>query len=158
MDEETLYEGGPAWPAALRGYAGGTVLILGGLLLAWKADPWALLLSASGLVWMAASELHRRSVRYKLTTHRLLIERGVLGRSVNNLDMFRVEDVRFDQAAWQRLFGVGDIVFLSTEPTVPRVAMQDIHGARELFEKAVVATKDERARQKTMVVEGAPGA
>src|SRR4051812_36464921 len=57
-----------------------------------------------------------RSQRYRLSNQRLLIERGVLSKTITEIDMRTVDEILFNQAPLERLLGLGDIVVISSEP------------------------------------------
>jgi len=57
-----------------------------------------------------------RGQRYRLSNQRLLVERGVLSKTITEIDMRTVDDILFNQAPLDRLLGLGDIVLISSEP------------------------------------------
>jgi len=57
-----------------------------------------------------------RSQRYRLSNQRLLLERGVLSKTITEIDMRTVDEILFNQAPLERLLGLGDIVVMSSEP------------------------------------------
>jgi len=57
-----------------------------------------------------------RSQHYRLSNQRLLIERGVLSKTITEIDMRTVDEILFNQAPLERLLGLGDIVVISSEP------------------------------------------
>jgi len=57
-----------------------------------------------------------RTERYRLSNQRLLVERGVLSKTITEIDMRTVDDILFNQAPRVRLLGLGDIVLISSEP------------------------------------------
>jgi len=57
-----------------------------------------------------------RSQHYRLSNQRLLLERGVLSKTITEIDMRTVDEIVFNQAPLERLLGLGDIVVLSSEP------------------------------------------
>jgi len=80
-----------------------------------------------------------RSHHYRLSNQRLLVETGVLSKTINELDMRTVDDVTLQQTAVQRLLGVGEIGVVSSELGTgrPRVRLtllgiRDPRAVREL--------------------------
>jgi len=57
-----------------------------------------------------------RSQRYRLSNQRLLLEGGVLSKTITEIDMRTVDEILFNQAPLERLLGLGDIVVMSSEP------------------------------------------
>jgi len=60
-------------------------------------------------LWSASSALGRASIRYALGSQRLEIERGLIARRRESIDLFRIRDVVLDQGFIQRLRGLGNI-------------------------------------------------
>jgi uncharacterized membrane protein YdbT with pleckstrin-like domain len=81
------------------------------------------------LGWRAAA---LRSHRYRLSNQRLIVETGVLARSVDEIDMRTIDDVTLRQSAVQRLLGVGEITIVSADPGARRVrARAQLVGIRD---------------------------
>jgi uncharacterized membrane protein YdbT with pleckstrin-like domain len=78
----------------------------------------------------------KASVRYRLTTHRLFKETGVLSRDVNEIELFRVDDVSVHQNLIQRMFNVGTITVIAPhDQTEPRLEMVGIENPIEVKEQ-----------------------
>ena len=54
--------------------------------------------------------LVRYFTRYTLTTRRLIVEAGILGRSKQTIPLQRIQDVSYRQSPIERLFGIGDVL------------------------------------------------
>src|ERR1700742_3400099 len=96
--EETLYEGRPA-----------TVPGLGALFIA---------ILTLGLGWLYLW-VRTRGLSYKVTTRRVLVERGVLSKRLEQIDAFRIKDFVVDRPFSQRLLGTGNIFLLTADSTTP---------------------------------------
>ena len=57
-----------------------------------------------------------RSQHYRLSNQRLLLEGGVLSKTITEIDMRTVDEIVFNQAPLERLLGLGDILVISSEP------------------------------------------
>jgi uncharacterized membrane protein YdbT with pleckstrin-like domain len=77
----------------------------------------------------------RRAVRYRLTPLRLEVERGVLGRRFESIDLWRVRDVVLEQNLLERLRGVGRITVLSTDQVEPELLVGPVAGAKPLYDR-----------------------
>jgi len=66
------------------------------------------------LGWRALALRHQR---YRLTSQRLTLETGVIGRRLVELDMRAVEDVTLAQTLTERLLGLGTIELTSSDTT-----------------------------------------
>jgi uncharacterized membrane protein YdbT with pleckstrin-like domain len=70
-----------------------------------------------GLLWRAFA---LRGHRYRLTNQRLVLESGVLSKTVTEIDIRTVEEVSFHQSFAERLLGIGQIsLSSSTSPALP---------------------------------------
>lgn len=84
---------------------------------------------------------------YELTTQRLRIIRGILGNTVDEIELVRVRDSRVKQHMGERLLDVGDITILSEDPSQPEVVLQNVTNpleVRELIRKAMQEEKERR--------------
>jgi uncharacterized membrane protein YdbT with pleckstrin-like domain len=93
----------------------------------------------------------RLSLRYRLTNHRLFTERGIFSRHHDELELIRVDDVSVRQNFLQRLFGVGAVKVLSTDPSSPELTMEGI--ARPLEVKELLRTQVRARRSRTTFLE-----
>ena len=87
-----------------------------------------------------------RGSRYRLTSQRLFIRRGVLVKHLNELELYRVTDVRVDQGLVQRLLGVGDVTILSSDDSTPAVTLAGIEDPQET--KETIRTHYRAARRR----------
>lgn len=151
--EEVYFEGSPL----LRGEMGkGIIWMLAGLVLialpvvikvyhdqfppAWVSAALILI----GLLLFFAPYLQTKRYRYRITNYRIDFERGLLGRNIDTLELWHVEDLRFHQSLWDRMLGVGTITVLSKHPTSPMLVIRGIPNAAALFktlEQRVIAVK-----------------
>jgi uncharacterized membrane protein YdbT with pleckstrin-like domain len=80
-----------------------------------------------------------RNTSYKVTNQRIIIESGVLSRSLEEIDMRSVDDIEFRQKLLERLFGIGEVFVVSTDKVAPRFVLhgiQDPRKTRELIRAA----------------------
>ncbi|HEY4187010.1 MAG TPA: PH domain-containing protein [Polyangia bacterium] len=68
---------------------------------------------AAKLVWQIVA---LRGQHYRLSNQRLLIEGGVLSKTITEIDMRAIDEIVFHQTALERLLRVGEIVVISSEP------------------------------------------
>ncbi|MBI2933428.1 MAG: PH domain-containing protein [Planctomycetes bacterium] len=101
-------------------------------------------LPALALLWHIA--IQRLSIRYRLTTHRLFKETGLISRHMNEVELIRVDDVSVRQNVVQRLFNVGVVTIISTDATDPRLDLEGIDNPIEIKEKIRTHVRERRAR------------
>lgn len=99
-------------------------------------------------LWLLAAGVGQHAVRYSLTATRLEIERGVLGRRLESIELWRVRDVVLDQSLLERMRGVGRLTVYSTDRVEPVLTLGPVAGARALFDRVrdtvAAARKDAR--------------
>ncbi len=91
-------------------------------------------------LWVLARLLRWRSVRFYVTTSRLLYRRGVIGRDVVQLRFQRVAEVHCSQTAGGRLIGCGRLVFEVAGGDSPLV-VEDVRRPRRL-QRVITAQLD----------------
>lgn len=112
--------------------------------------PLGLLPFVAALAW---AWLVRSSASYRLYPDRLEIERGILSRSIENLELFRVRDVSLRQGLFGRMAGFGDVLLHSTDASSPEIAIRGIDEPREFYQQVRQLASDSRARNRTLLVE-----
>lgn len=78
--------------------------------------------------------LSTRFERYTLTTERLLHQRGVFSRAVDELELYRVRDVTATQTFWQRLVGIGDITLATSDRSDPSEVIRGVANHRGVMD------------------------
>ena len=108
-------------------------------------------LAGTFLLWsayLAVTFAARRSVHYTLSTQRIEIEKGVFGKHIESVDLWRVRDVSLDQTFVERLRGVGRITVYSSDQVEPVVELGPLASVKPLFDRlrdaVAAARKDAR--------------
>ena len=110
----------------------------------------AALLPVLLILWNLMVE--KLSTRYRLTTHRLFKETGILSRDLNEIELVRVDDVAVRQNLIQRIFNVGVITVIAPhDQTEPRLELEGIENPIEV--KEMIRTHVRRRRQGSLNVE-----
>jgi hypothetical protein len=84
---------------------------------------------------------------YELTTQRLRILRGILGSTIDEVELVRIKDTRVKQHLGERVLDVGDVTIISNDPSQPEVVLHNVSNpieVRELIRKATNAEKERR--------------
>jgi membrane protein YdbS with pleckstrin-like domain len=100
-------------------------------------------------LWSLSAILRRASLRFTLTSQRLEIERGLIARRRESVDLFRIRDVVLDQGFIQRLRGLGTITLYSTDQVEPTLAIPSVGDAQSIYE--LLRDTASRARQQRVV-------
>ena len=112
----------------------------------WQNLGWfAACLFLLPIPWAFWRWLEVRSTVYTLTDQRLKFSRGVLSKTVDDLELYRVRDTKLQQTLWERLFGLGELTLFTTDASTPEVRLRWIHDAekvRETLRRLVEARRD----------------
>lgn len=137
----------------LRGTLAGIGTILLGLagfgVMIGKAGDWgAWPLLATGLavlivVWKWFQNM---AAKYEVTEQRLIIRRGIFFKSIDEIELYRIKDVRMDFTLLSQWAGIGTICLTSSDETtrVGELVMRDIekaHPRREEIRRLVDAAR-----------------
>lgn len=118
-----------------------------------NAASWLLVVLTVGLAfvyfWMKSLGTH-----YRVTTKRVVIERGVLSKRMEQIDLYRIVDYVVDRPFFQRLAGTGNLVLHTMDRTSPLV---ELHGVKTdvaaLYEKVRAASEVEKRRRGVRIVD-----
>lgn len=160
-EEKEIWQGRSSWkdsfPLCLAWFAVAIVL----LYVWWYfrqsvSGPWlfylvAVVIVGSGLVVAGRIVLRVLGTRYRLTTQRLFIERGILSRTTDQTELIRIDDVRTRQSVWNRLFGLGDVELVSTDATQPRLLIEGVADAHTVAEHIRNNTRAMRSKRSLFV-------
>lgn len=105
------------------------------------------------LLGMLARYIITRSTVYELTTQRLRKTSGVFNKQLDELELYRVKDSTLEQPFLLRLFGLGNVMIISSDATMPDVRINGVANAFEVREKLRVAVEGERDRKRVREVD-----
>ena len=72
------------------------------------------------LLWFAWQWILLKTISWTLTTERLCLEKGVLSRTTQNLELYRIKDIRLRRPFLMRLFRRGYVDFVTSDQTEKR--------------------------------------
>ena len=84
---------------------------------------------------LSVSVMRLRTIRYRLTNQRLVVEQGILSRTLDEVDLRTVDDSGFSQSPLERLQGIGTVWVLASDRSTPRLTLRGIQDPRVLREK-----------------------
>lgn len=76
-----------------------------------------------------------RVTRYELSNERLRVISGVLTRTINEIELYRVVDTGCEQTIFERLMGLGTVMVVSSDRTTPIFSLDSIPQARAVREQ-----------------------
>ncbi len=143
------------WGTILLGIAGvaGTLLASAGTIPLVGLEWAPLLLLVAAVVIAVVKWVQNLAASYDLTQERLIVRRGIIMKSVDEVELYRVKDVRINFSLINQLAGLGHITITSSDETTRsgELLLRDIERAqprREQLRRLV-----DTARQKRQVRE-----
>jgi hypothetical protein len=144
--EETVWEGRYSFKNFLGRGLLGTALTLAWLVLAvntwglghtnWAV--WSIVLGFCLLAfWVGLGFKYLRAYRghqYRLTTRRLLVTTGFFRHRVDQLELLRIKDLYLQQSMIGEWLGIGNVVIIYSEETLPKAYLLGIDEARRVMD------------------------
>ena len=147
--QRTIYEGVPSWRTYFRHYVLSllaTAAVIAGLVVfggKLSGRPASLETEALYVVvplaamlgfWLVLN-LHRRSIKFRVTSTAIETERGLLSRRIDVLQLWRCRDVRYRQGLSDRILGIAHLEVFAQDATTPHLEIVGMPASRELFEQ-----------------------
>ena len=73
--------------------------------------------------------------RYAMSKDRLFLSEGFFSIKDDEILLYRVRDIDTSRNLWQRLFGVGTVVVMSSDKSMPTLVLKNIKDPLEVKEK-----------------------
>lgn len=83
----------------------------------WLVILLSIILWGVPLIFVAITALSYRMTHFELSGDRLFMRRGILSRSEEEIELYRIKDVKADFSIIQQHFGVGNIQIVSSDAT-----------------------------------------
>lgn len=91
--------------------------------------------------------LFLHQTRYRISSYRIDFERGILKKRIDTMELWHVDDIKFEQGIIDRMFNVGTITVLSDDKTTPKLDLEGLPKPRDIFEslkQRVITVKRQR--------------
>ena len=139
LGEDIVYEFRPSFARSLFGTFGGVMLIL----IVVVTTP-LLIGPVIALVILPIWYMSSRFTNYTLTSQRIKIKRGLLIRREDDIELYRIKDVKSRISLLNRLVGIGTVNIISSERSIVGVHpisiefknIKDPSRLREILRKA----------------------
>ncbi len=92
----------------------------------------ALTLITIGNSMIRTAELKR--IHYEVSTDRIEFTRGIFSRQIDNLDMFRVVDLKLHRSLLDCIVGVGTVTLITKDETDPVFEFEKVARPKELYD------------------------
>jgi len=114
----------PSTAGWLRGTAAGIGTVLLGVAgfvamvaVAGEWGAWPLVLTALALLIVLWKWIQNMAVKYEVTPERLIVRRGIVFKSIDEVELYRVKDVRMTFSLLNQWAGIGTICLSSSDET-----------------------------------------
>lgn len=104
-------------------------------------------LSAAAVIVFLFKIMKLKSISYRITTDRIEFSRGLLQRKVDNIDMFRIVDMKMQRSLPDILLGIGSITLITTDKTDPNFRFEKLRGSKKLYEIIKKSSLDAAPKQ-----------
>lgn len=131
----------------------GTILLaIAGLVGAALVPDWGIYLlglTALALLIVLVKWIQNIAATFAMTEERLVIRRGIIFKSIDEIELYRVKDVRLDFTLINQWAGIGTVTLSSSDETtrtgdlvLPHI--EDAQGRREALRRLVDAARQKR--------------
>jgi uncharacterized membrane protein YdbT with pleckstrin-like domain len=134
----------------------GTVaLLIAGLVLTAMGEweRWPLLLTALAFLIILWKWFENLAARFDIRQDRLIVRRGIFLKSLDEIELYRVKDIRLDFSLVNQLAGIGTITVTSSDETTRGEPLALRHVERAEQRREELRRLVEAARQKRRVRE-----
>jgi uncharacterized membrane protein YdbT with pleckstrin-like domain len=138
----------------LAGWATVAMIPIGILLTApGEWGRWPLLISGLALLVVLWKWFENLAARFDICPDRLIVRRGIFVKSLDEVELYRVKDVRLDFTLINQLAGIGTITVTSSDETTRGGPLRLRHVERAAARREQLRGLVEAARQKRRVRE-----
>jgi membrane protein YdbS with pleckstrin-like domain len=99
------------------------------------------------------ARLNRAGSTYRLFPDRIEVESGLIGRKIENVELFRIRDIGLRQGFLGRMANWGDVYIHSTDSSTPDLHIRAIDAPKEFYQQLRQLVSSARAQSRTMIVE-----
>lgn len=105
------------------------------------------------LIYAAWRYLDVKNQRFELTTQRLTSHSGIFSKKIDEIELYRVKDTGLIEPFLLRLFGLGNVVLISSDSTNPFKTIPAVSGAKDLREKIRTLVEERRDQKRVRTLE-----
>lgn len=148
--------------SSTRGWLRGTLAGWGTILLALAGIAglalgdyglWPLALTAAAVALVIAVWFRNLAASYEMCPDRLIVRRGIFMKSIDEIELYRVKDVRLDFSLINQMAGIGTICITSSDETTRGGALKLDHVERAQARREELRRLVDEARQRRRVRE-----
>jgi uncharacterized membrane protein YdbT with pleckstrin-like domain len=105
-------------------------------------------------LWLIVRWFKTLGRTYRITTRRIVVETGVLSKTLEQIDLYRVADYTVERPFGQRIMGTGNLLLKTFDKTTPELNVMAIKtDVVKLYEAVRAATEADKARRGVRMVD-----
>jgi uncharacterized membrane protein YdbT with pleckstrin-like domain len=116
-------------------------------------DRWPLLISAAALLIILWKWFENLAARFDVCPDRLIVRRGIFVKSLDEIELYRVKDIRLDFSLINQMAGIGTITVTSSDETTRGAPLHLRHVEQAAARRETLRELVDKARQKRRVRE-----
>ena len=105
------------------------------------------------MLFLVIKMVRLKRIYYEVTAERIEWGRGIFDRRVDNLDMFRVIDLKLRRTVFDCIVGIGTVGLVTTDKTDPEFVFEKIRDSRRLYDIIKKASLEADKRSSVVHVE-----
>ncbi len=71
---------------------------------------------------------------YTITTDRIKIVHGFLGKDIENFELIRIQDLDMERGLTERMLNLGDLIIQGQDPSQPKIVLRNISDPEAVYE------------------------
>lgn len=139
-NEQTIWEGSSSQILNFGTYFFGFIFVAILISVGINFHPIGYALTLLVCIYMLWKYLLISQQSYKVTNERIILHRGVLNKVTDELELYRVKDHRLEKPLFLRIFGLGNIILITSDQLnkeVTMIALSDSEKLRESLRRLV---------------------
>lgn len=90
--------------------------------------------------WVLYRAVAIKRIRYEISPDRIEFARGIFSRKIDNLDVFRIVDIKLHRSLLDCLTGVGAVTLMTRDETDPEFRFEKVKDPKDLYDIIKKAT------------------
>ena len=71
---------------------------------------------------------------YTITSERIKVRKGMLGKDIENFELIRIQDIDFSQTISERVLGLGDLVIRGHDASQAELQLRNVRDPEKVYE------------------------
>ena len=141
------------WATVALGLAGIALTALG------EWERWPILLTGLAILIVLWRWLENLAAKFDLSPDRLVVRRGIFMKSLDEVELYRVKDIRLDYSLINQIAGIGTVTITSSDETTRSAPLvlphiEEAQRRREELRRLVDAARLKRRVREIDMVDG----